>query len=259
MRVLEARGISVERAGRTTLDDASLMIRPGDFVAIAGPNGSGKSTLLRTIAGLWRPHRGSVTLDGRALESCSRKHLARTLAYVAQDTRFDFEFTVEEIVSMGRHPHRGRFSREREADRQAVWKAMQRCDIEHLRARFCHTLSGGERQRVAIARSLATEAEIILLDEPTASLDLEHSLSLLVLCKSLADEGKALAFATHDLNLALRFASTAVVLSAGRVAASGAPAEVFNLETCRRVFGVDMETARTSSGLTTLVFAHLDR
>lgn len=246
--ILEARNIAVERGGRRILDGVSARIEPGKFVALIGPNGSGKSTLLKALAGLWPVVQGDVRFGEQALATMPRRDIARRIAFVPQDTRIDFAFSVEEIVAMGRHPHRGRFAPETAVDRAAVESALQRCDVGHLRLRDANTLSGGERQRVLIARSLATEPEIILLDEPTASLDIEHSIEILDLCRKLARDGHGVALAIHDLNAVARYADVVSLISCGKMIALGAPADVLNQTAFEQVFGVRAEVLTTSDG-----------
>jgi iron complex transport system ATP-binding protein len=254
---LEAREATVLRDGRALLDGATLAIEPSQLTAVIGPNGSGKSTLFRVLSGLWRCSHGSVWLDGKPLAEIPRRELARRVSFLPQDTRCDFAFSVEEVVAMGRHPHRGRFERESGQDRQGVDAALERCDVGHLRGRTLDTLSGGERQRVAVARCLATQPDVLLLDEPTAHLDLEHALALLELCRSLADSGHAVAVATHDLSLAARYATRAVVLKGGHVVGLGRPDEALTPQACREVFGVQAELVATSAGRQAFVFSAL--
>lgn len=255
IRGLTADRVSVTRGGRSILSSAVVSVAPGSLTAVVGTNGSGKSTLLRVLAGLWPPADGSVALDGVPLSDMPRREVARRLAFLPQDTRCDFAFTVEEMVALGRHPHRGRFAREAARDRGAIERAMALCDLGHLRWRTVDFLSGGERQRVAIARCLAAEPEVVLLDEPTAHLDLEHALSILGLCRSLAAAGSAVALATHDLATIARVATHVVVLSAGRIVMAGRPDDVLTPAVCRDVFSVDAEVATTGSGRRTLVFS----
>jgi iron complex transport system ATP-binding protein len=176
------------------------------------------------------------------------------VAFVPQDTRMDFAFTVSEIVAMGRHPRRGRFEGATSRDRRAIEDAMARCDIGHLRNRSVTTLSGGERQRVAIARSLAVEPEIILLDEPTASLDVQHSLEVLDLCRTLAQAGKSIVLATHDLNAVARYTTQVALIESGRIAYAGDRDGVLTSNVLDRVFGVNAELLQSSNGHPVYVF-----
>jgi iron complex transport system ATP-binding protein len=254
MKTLEAREIAVVRGGRRILDDASLRLDAGDFHAVAGSNGSGKSTLLRALAGIWPVVSGSVVLDGESIASFSRRHAARRIAFVPQDGRMDWPFTVEEIVTMGRYPHRGRFAHETETGRRAIDLAMEHCDVAALRARLVSTLSGGERQRVLIARSLAAEPQFLLLDEPAANLDVEHAVGTLELCRSLAGAGRAVVMATHDLNAAARYASHVTLMSHGRIIHSGAREVVLTPLSVRRIFGLYPEIVTTRNGYPIYVF-----
>ena len=238
---VDAAGLSI--GGRWLLRQASVQIEPGRLVALVGPNGSGKSTLLRLMAGVWAPTEGTVTLDGAPVGRVARRALARAIALVPQDTHIAFAFSVREIVAMGRHAHLGRFERERAADHAAIREAMARADVTGIADRDATALSGGERQRVLIARSLATDARHLLLDEPTASLDVAHALDVLALCRRLADDGHAVAVALHDLNLARRFATDAVLLRDGAVVASGAIDTVLTPATVGEVFGVTVSIA----------------
>jgi iron complex transport system ATP-binding protein len=240
--------LAVDKVGiwigdRWLVREASVRVEPGRLVALVGPNGSGKSTLLRLLAGVWAPSEGTATLDGVPLARVPRRSLARAVALVPQDTHIAFAFSVREIVAMGRHAHLGRFEREREADRTAIADAMARADVAGLADRDATGLSGGERQRVLIARSLAAEARHLLLDEPTASLDVAHALDVLALCRRLADDGHAVAVALHDLNLARRFATDAVLLCDGGVVAAGPADRVLTPSAISDVFGVAVAIA----------------
>jgi iron complex transport system ATP-binding protein len=254
MTSLRANGISLTRAGRTILSGIDVAVQSGEFLSIAGPNGSGKSSLLRALTGMWKVNTGSVEVAGRPIGSLNRRELARTLSFVGQDTRMDFAFTVEEMIAMGRYAHRGRFEAASQRDRDAIHRAMQQCDIVHLRERFVTALSGGERQRVAIARSLAVEPEIIVLDEPTSNLDVEHSVVVLDLCKSLSLEGKTILLATHDLNLVARFTSHILLLEEGHVAYSGDRDGALSSHVLERVFHVEAEIVESRAGHPVFVF-----
>ncbi len=249
--------VGVERGGRRILSDVSLELQAGVVLAVVGPNGSGKSTLLRTMAGLWRPNTGHVLCEGHNLQDLPRREIARQITYVPQETELTFDFSVRETVLMGRYAHRGRFERESSGDVQAVAEAMRRADIVHLADRSVTALSGGERQRVLIARSLATQARVLLLDEPTANLDVDHSLDILELCRSLADEGRAVAIAMHDLNAVCRFVDHAALLESGRIVAKGATADVLTTENLERAFHVHSEILLGSDGTPMLLFRRL--
>ena len=253
--VLRASSLTVLRGGRAILSDVSLALERGAVTAILGPNGSGKSTLLRTLAGIWQPDQGSVTLDGAPLAQLSRQDIARRVSYLPQDTHCDFAFTVHEMVAMGRHPHRGRFEPERPEDRAAVEEAIARCDLAALPARTIDRLSGGERQRVAIARCLATRPDVLLLDEPAAHLDVEHALAILGLCRHLASTGVTVAIAMHDLSTVVRLADHAALLQGGRLVAAGVPRDVLTAARCRQVFGVETEVLTTADGRPVFVFS----
>jgi iron complex transport system ATP-binding protein len=251
---LSAEGVVVKRGHRTILDGVTVRVAPGELLSIVGPNGSGKSSLLRVLAGIWKPDEGAARIGHKPLSEFGRRELAQQVAFVAQDTRMDFAFTVEEIVAMGRHPHRGRFERASAEDRRAIDAAIASCDIEHLRGRFVNALSGGERQRVALARSLAVEPEIILLDEPTASLDIQHGLEILELCRDLAKAGKMIVLATHDLNAVARYATTVVLIHSGRIAYSGNCDGILESEVLGQVFGVRAEKLQSPGGDSVYLF-----
>jgi iron complex transport system ATP-binding protein len=254
---VDGGGLSID--GRWLVRAATVRVEPGRLVALLGPNGSGKSTLLRLLAGVWAPTEGSVTLDGEPLARVPRRSLARAVAMVPQDTHIAFAFSVREIVAMGRHAHLGRFERERPADQAAIAQAMARADVTGIAGRDATELSGGERQRVLIARSLATEARHLLLDEPTASLDVAHALDVLAICRRLADEGHAIAVALHDLNLARRFATDAVLLREGVVVASGPIEQVLTPSAVGDVFGVAVTIATPPPPDTSAVYVFSKR
>jgi iron complex transport system ATP-binding protein len=246
-------GLQIEQ--RWLVRQVSLSLPRGRFSVLIGPNGSGKSTVLRLLAGLWTPTEGRAELDGRALVTLARRELARRVAVVPQDTHLAFAFTVREAVAMGRHAHVPRFAREGPADREAVNHAMARADVAHLADRLVTELSGGERQRVLIARCLATEADTILLDEPLANLDIAHALDVLLLCRALADEGRTVALALHDLNAATLYATDAVLMKAGNLVGAGPAKELLTPDAIRAVFEVDVREVPTPDGRTLFTFA----
>ena len=257
MTSLAAQQLGVARSGRQILGDITLEIRVGSVLAVVGPNGSGKSTLLRSMAGLWPINRGSVTLDDKPLFRFQRAAIARTVTYVPQEARLDFAFSVRDIVLMGRYAHRGRFERQTPEDLRVADEALYRADIAHLANRLVSNLSGGEKQRVLIARSLATCAPILLLDEPTANLDVDHVLDILELCRALAREGHAIAIATHDLNAVYRLADRVALIDGGQLLAIGTPSTVLTPQNLGRAFHVHAETLIGSDGTPLLLFHRL--
>ena len=238
-----ARGRGVRR--RWLVRGVDLAPRGGELLALVGPNGAGKSTVLRLLSGLWEPSEGRVTLDGEELRRRPRREVARRVTYVPQHSVPLFEFTVRELVSMGAFASTPRLGLGGSAT-EARWveECMERADVAHLAQRSVRRLSGGELQRVLVARGLASRAAVMLLDEPTASLDLVHQLEVLALCRELAAEGRAVVVALHDLNAALRWASRVAVIEAGAKRAEGSPGEVLTPELLARVFGVRAQPLR---------------
>jgi iron complex transport system ATP-binding protein len=253
VRALEAHAVTVEIRRKGILLDVSLRFETGTLTAIVGPNGAGKSTLLRAIAGLQPLSTGKVTLNGVDLSSIERRSLARQLSFVPQSTYFPFAFTVREVVATGRHPHRGRFQREQSEDRLSIDEALAQTDTANLANRLVTELSGGERQRVLIARSLATKAGIILLDEPTANLDPAHALDVLELCRSQANAGTIVILTTQDLSMVMRYSDRVALMKSGTMVKVGSR-EVLTDGVLRSVFGVRADWAVTPEGESALVF-----
>ncbi|MGD9902643.1 MAG: ABC transporter ATP-binding protein [Vicinamibacterales bacterium] len=229
-------------AARPVLSGIALEVPAGSVVGVLGPNGSGKTTLLRLLAGTRRPSRGEVRFDGRPLSAYTRRSLARRLAVVPQETQVAFDYSVMEMVLMGRHPHLGLFEVEGPADLAAARNALAATGAAHLEARDFATLSGGEKQRVAIAAALAQATEVLLLDEPTASLDLGAQLEIAQLLADLnRDRGVTIVVSTHDLHLAAGICRDLVLLRDGRIVARGPTAEVLTRDNLRALYGVDAD------------------
>ncbi len=215
-----------------------LRVRSGELVALIGPNGSGKSSLLGALAGVVPLAAGEVFVGGQPLGVLRVQERARLLTLVSQDTHVSFGLPVEEVIAQGRLPYLERFAPMSVADHEAVSRALDALGIGHLAGRPVNQISGGERQRVHIARAHAQDTPVVLLDEPTASLDLAHQLRVLGVLRRLCDGGRAILVALHDLNMAARFADRIVALHAGRVAAEGPPGEVLREELLAEVFRV---------------------
>ena len=223
------------------LDGVDLHVKAGEFVGVIGPNGCGKSTLLRVASGAIAPVAGEAFLQGSPLASYGRRQLARRLAVVAQEARTDFDFSVRQVVMMGRYPFIGRFSRPGLQDIEAVDRAMEQARIGYLADRGVTHLSGGERQRVVMARALAQEADLLFLDEPTNHLDINHQVEIFELLGRLNQQrGLTIFCITHDLNLAAHYCHRLVLLDAGRVVVQGLPGEVLRSEILQQAYGIDL-------------------
>ena len=230
----------VYEGGFTALAGVDLEARAGELVCILGPNGAGKSTLLRVAAGLVTPTRGDVAVEGRSLASYGAKERARAIALVPQALRALPDVTVETFVGYGRYAHVGLFGRRRPEDREAVRRALEQVDAVELAPRPLTDLSGGQRQRALLARALAQEARLLLIDEPTIALDPEHQVLAFLQIARLTREGRAALVVTHDLNLASQFATRVILLHAGRVSAEGAASDVFRPERLAPVYGENL-------------------
>jgi iron complex transport system ATP-binding protein len=236
--IYQAAGLGYRYRGADVdaLRDVELAIPRGAFYAIIGPNGCGKTTLLRLLLGALEPDRGEVRYDGRPVRDWPRRELARRVGVVPQVEELVFPLAVRELVAMGRYPHLGSWRAEGPADRAAVERAMATCDVDGLAARPVATLSGGERQRARVARALAQEPDTLVLDEPTAALDISHEMGIFELLRSLADRGVTVLIVTHNLNVAARYADRLLLLDRGSAVAEGEAATVFTRETLERVY-----------------------
>jgi len=236
--ILLAKAVSVHYAGAAApaLQDVDLALSAGELVALAGPNGCGKTTLVRALLGLLPVQRGSITLDGRPIATWRRAELAQTVALVPQREETPFSWRVDEMVGFGRYARLGALSPMTRDDRRAVAESLERCDVGALARRRVETLSGGEWQRVRIARALAQEPSLLVLDEPTTSLDLGHEMELFELVHRLVRDGLAALVVSHQLNIVARYAGRMLLLDQGRTAAAGIPDAVMRAELLSQVF-----------------------
>ncbi|HTK37945.1 MAG TPA: ABC transporter ATP-binding protein [Pyrinomonadaceae bacterium] len=240
-RMLEVDKISVRYDGREVLRDVSFIVEPRQIVALLGANGAGKTTLIRAINNAVESGTGAVVLDGTQIDQISRREIARKIAVVAQENETKFPLTVLEFVLAGRFVHGGAFGWETDEDIKIADSVLAECDLTDFRDRLMNELSGGERQRVVLARALAVESEILLLDEPTANIDLAHQALMFRLVRARCRETNCSAIViTHDLNLAAEFADKIILLRNGEVFAQGGPREVLTRENLQSVFAVDV-------------------
>ncbi len=241
---IDARGIAVRYGSREAISNIDLRVAPGEILGIIGPNGSGKSTLVRALGGLRAPDRGEVLLDGRGLDTIGRRERGRVIALVPQETHVSFPLKVRDLVLLGRSPHTGAFGWESARDLDVARRAMERTDVLALADRPIDELSGGERQRAVLARALAQEPRVLLLDEPTTYLDLRHTVLLLDLVATLcAEEQLTVVLVLHDLNLAGMYCDRLALLSDGHLHSYGAPAEVLVYKDLCEVYGTDLYVA----------------
>ena len=257
--VLEARDLGYRIGGREVLGGVSLALAAGDLVALLGANGSGKTTLLRLLLGLARPESGQVLLDGRPLTAQTRRAIARRMAYVPQAHVPTFPFTVREIVAMGRTPDVGLGGRLRPEDDAAVCEALTRFGLLEVAERSYAALSGGERQAVLVARALVQGARILIMDEPTASLDLGQQTRLMTQLTGLAGEGHAILMSTHQPELALRWFNRSVLLHRGAVLSDGSPRATLTPKSLSDLYGVDVRLVEAQDGVFLRASAHPDR
>lgn len=245
MTRLEAHGLTCAYNRRTVLHDLSLTVQPGEILALLGPNGAGKTTLLRALARLLRPRAGTVLLAGENIWQLRPRAVARRLALAPQSEGMSSPITVEQAVALGRAPHRGWLLPYTTRDRQAIEQVLAQTGLQALRHRLITELSGGEQRRVILARALAQEPQILLLDEPTTHLDLRYQTELLALIRRLAQrDGIAVVVTLHDLNHAALCATRVALLAHGALVAMGHPEAVLTPDCLGQVFGVTVVVTR---------------
>jgi iron complex transport system ATP-binding protein len=254
---LRVDALTFHRSGRLVIDDVDCALAPGSIGAVIGPNGAGKSTLLHLIAGTLRADGGSARLAGESIDGLPRRQRARRIALAAQQVDSEVDLTVADVVLLARIPHIPRLGSPSRRDHEVAAAALRRVGAEKFAARRFRELSGGERQRVLLARAVAQEPALLLLDEPTSHLDIRAQLETLVVLHSLAAEGLTILVALHDLTLAAGHADTVIVLSDGRVAAAGPPATTLTPELIAQVYGVHADVLTAPDGRAVIGFAPL--
>ncbi len=242
MAILEINNIDFSYNEKSVLKDISLSISKGEFLSIIGPNGSGKSTILKLITKLNTPNKGEILLNNVNIKDINQRDLAKSISLVPQNTYIEYEFSVKELIAMGRFPYKKRFERESKDDYAIVNKAMERTNTKYLEDRLITEISGGETQRVTIARALAQETDIILLDEPTSFLDINHQIEILNLLRDLnKEEKKTILLVIHDINLAARYSDRIMILKDGLVMDIGQPEDVITKENILKAYNLKAE------------------
>jgi len=238
MLVLNNLHFSID--GKKVLDAISTRFDSEKIHGIIGPNGSGKTTLLKNICRIWKPQSGTIEINGQDCASMSRRDLSALVTLVPQNTAIAFPVSVFDIVAMGRNPRMGSFGGLTRNDREVVEYALRKIDILELKDRNINELSGGEEQLAIIARAVATEASLILLDEPTSDLDIRHTLKIIKILLGFKEQGKTILMTVHDLNLARKYCDTITIMHVGKIVFSGLPEEAFSDERIRRAFQVNV-------------------
>jgi len=245
---LKVDKVSFSYDSLAALKEVCFEVKTGEILGIIGPNGSGKTTLLKCINNILKPKRGVVFLDELNISSLRRKEIAKKVGVVPQNSVNRFDFTVFDAVLMGRFPYLGRFDRETKQDFDIVDRALELTGIQNLSSRLITEISGGEYQKVIIARALAQEPQVLLLDEPTLHLDISHQIEFLELLKLLArNEGLIVIIVSHDLNLAARYSDRVLILKEGEIYQAGVPEEVFIPKHIKDVYGIEVEIIRSSA------------
>ncbi|MBV1883279.1 MAG: ABC transporter ATP-binding protein [Pseudomonadales bacterium] len=249
MTMLEFKDTGFWYEEEFVLQSINTQFNSGEMVGLIGPNGAGKSTLLKLIMGAIKPNEGSVLLYNKPVSTYKTRALAQQVSLVPQDTNIGYAFTVEEIVAMGRNPHLGRFEVPSDCDQDLIAQALKQTGLQKLAERHVNTLSGGERQRVLVARAIAQQTHIVLFDEATANLDICHQLDVLTLAKTLANNGRLVICAIHDLNMAARFCDRLILLANKTIQADGIPSHVLTTPLLRNHFSIDAEIQTQKFGI----------
>lgn len=241
MYTLNIKDIEFGYNKKAIIEDISFNIKKGEFISIIGPNGSGKTTLLKTLNNIYRPRKGSIYLYGKDINSYKKRDIAKMISLVPQESNIEYEFTVKDIVSMGRYPYKGRFEKENIEDKEIIQNALDLTNTFDIKDRLITEISGGEKQRVMIAKALSQDSSIILLDEPTSSLDINNQIEVLNLLRDLNETKKTtVIIILHDINLAGRYSDTIIFLNNGKIISKGTPEEVITEENIKKAYDMDI-------------------
>uniref|UniRef100_A0A7C6EHQ6 ABC transporter ATP-binding protein n=1 Tax=candidate division WOR-3 bacterium TaxID=2052148 RepID=A0A7C6EHQ6_UNCW3 len=241
MKAIELSNVNFSYNDKNVLKDINLHIEKGEFTGIIGPNGAGKSTILRIMAGILKNFKGDVRVLNRDIKAIKQKELARVIGFVPQETHFQHNYSVEDIVTMGRYPYLQPFQRFGKDDIEAVEWAIEKSGLDEFRARPVKFISSGERQMVVICRALAQKPEILLLDEPTSHLDIKHQVRIMELLKDLNQNGMTIVVVNHDLNLSSQFCKKLILLHKGSIYKTGTPEMIIDKKIVMDVYGVETE------------------
>lgn len=239
MNAIEINDLQFLRQKRTIFSGFNVELKQGQFIALLGPNGTGKSTLLKLMSGILPANKGNIKILDSSLKNLKSIERAKYISYMPQFSLLQTPFTVEQVVSMGRYPHKKRFSNWSKEDQAIVEKSMRLAEIEHLKDRLLPNLSGGERQLVYLAKAIAQDTPILLLDEPTSDLDVYHQIIVTNVLKKLQRDGKTIVAAIHDINLAARISDECLVIKDGKIVSYGSQAEVIQPKTIKQAFNVN--------------------
>lgn len=239
MYKLKVENLRFKYDEKIVLNNISFEVKKGEFLTIIGPNGSGKSTLLKVLNNTYTPLGGNIYINNNNIKNLKRKELARKMAMVFQDNNINYEFTAEDIVLMGRYPHKKRFEKDNKEDYNIVKESLEMTNTTYLKNKMITQLSGGERQRIVIAKALAQRAEIILLDEPTSNLDINHQIEILELLKTMNKEnGTTIVLVMHDINLGIRYSDQIMILKNGKIVEKGKPEEIITKENIESTYDI---------------------
>lgn len=248
MHAIEVQNVIFGYKKDLVLKDISFNIEKGKFFSIIGPNGSGKSTILKLLNNLYTTKRGQILIEGNKISNYKKKALAKKIALVPQNTNLDYEFPVEDVILMGRHPYKGRFQKEDDNDYRIIEDVMEMTGTLELKSKLITEISGGERQRVIIARALAQDPSIILLDEPTSHLDINHQIEILNLLKDLNEKkGTTIIVVMHDLNLASRYSDEIIMINDGKIMDMGKPEDVITKKNIQEAYNLDVVIERSET------------